>query len=137
MGLAGACAAALSQEEILVLGGYSSDDFNALGYILNVHSSEWQKRSWAWLKQTGPAMDLSCASVFWKHVSPSILVAGGWNNSALMTTELFVSQEERVLSVAQHSLTQTKPSLPIRLRSAVMTDLNQRPLLVGGVICEG
>ena len=67
-GITGACAAALNSEEIILLGGFSTEDFdyreNAL--ILNTRTNKWYPKQWAVLKN-GPRFDLSCASVNWKQ----------------------------------------------------------------------
>ena len=48
-GITGACAAALNSEEIILLGGFSTEDFdyreNAL--ILNTRTNKWYPKQWA------------------------------------------------------------------------------------------
>ena len=128
-GLLGACAAPLNSKQIILMGGYSAltNDYTDNAYILTTSTKKWETKTWAKLKN-GPRLDLSCASVNWNQ-EKYILMAGGWNNSATNTSELVSSGNERIESIME--------SIPFKMRSTVMGELNSQPILAGGVICTG
>ena len=128
-GLLGACAAPLNSKQIILMGGYSAltNDYTDNAYILTTSTKKWETKTWAKLKN-GPRLDLSCASVNWNQ-DKYVLLAGGWNNSATNTSELVSSGNERIESIME--------SIPFKMRSTVMGELNSQPILVGGVICTG
>ena len=111
------------------MGGYSAltNDYTDNAYILTTSTKKWETKTWAKLKN-GPRLDLSCASVNWNQ-EKYILMAGGWNNSATNTSELVSSGNERIESIME--------SIPFKMRSTVMGELNSQPILAGGVICTG
>lgn len=135
-GLLGSCAAPLNKDEILVMGGFSTliNDYIDIAYILSTSTYQWSSKSWARLRN-GPRLDASCASVNW-YDARYLLVAGGWNNYATNTTEMML--DGRFQSITQRSITgEVSQPLPLKLRSSVLTELNDMPFLIGGVICTG
>ena len=108
-------------------------DYIENAYILDIRTETWTTREWNVLYY-GPIMDSSCFTSYWKGQHRVIMV-GGWNNAVVPFTEIFEAK-----SYKWKKLTGTDPSktsLPYGLRSSVMAELNQIPILAGGVKCHG
>ena len=120
------------------MGGFSekTQDYNDIGYILPIHESTWQKRTWAHLKHHGSRMDMSCAQINWNQ-DLSVIVAGGWNNSAMRTTDFLSPSKMKTLQIKTYSGSESVPPLSEAIRSSAMAEFGGQPMLIGGVICQG
>ena len=84
----------------------------------------------------GKIMDSSCTLIHWND-NKHIIISSGWNNSFLVTAELFDDSTLRFNEVEKKSEeVQYMPALPYSMRSSVMGELNGKPILAGGVTCE-
>lgn len=135
--MTGACASPINVNELVVIGGFSADtnDFNAKAYLLDTTTNAWKTKPWAKL-ETGPKFDIACSQVNW-HAEKYILLAGGWNNSAAETTEVFNTKTFQYTEVLANINNSWRKALPLQIRSAVMAELDKAPTLAGGVICTG
>ena len=84
----------------------------------------------------GPVMDSTCTSLNWNGKF-QVIIAGGWNNSVLYSTELFHKDTWRWKEVTKPiNFLNSTMALPYGVRSAVMGELDRKPFLAGGVKCE-
>ena len=86
--LIGHCFAPLNGNEVLVAGGYSpeEDDYTQKVDIYNLKTGKWYTKPWIPLIQNGPRIDSSCIN-FLIGSERRIVMAGGWNNTAMDVTE--------------------------------------------------
>lgn len=137
--LIGACASPLSINELVVIGGFANtnQDYSEDAYILNIVTNTWYKKPWAKLNG-GPGFDISCSHVNW-NAKKYVLLAGGWNNTANMNSELLDPETLKFMPIMEVDQVRnmTNKPLPFQMRSATMTELNMKPTLIGGVICKG
>ncbi len=138
MRLTGHCIAAFNDHKIVIAGGFSSKtlDFIDDSWIYNTWTSEWYTQPWMKLKH-GPRMDAACNAVSWMNET-RVLMVGGWNNTGLKTTEMFDSSNWKWAQMASDESSKwfSPPLLEAR-RSNVLFELNNEPLLAGGIICAG
>jgi hypothetical protein len=136
--LMGHCVAAPDPWKIVVAGGFSSieHDYVKEAHVYDTRTKEWYTKPWTKLTY-GPSMDSSCITMSWNG-KRHIILAGGWNNSALYTTELFDLTTLKWKGITkQLSDSQFILPLPFSLRSSVIGELNKTPILAGGVKCQG
>jgi hypothetical protein len=136
--LTGACVAVFSSNELLLVGGFSSvtNDYTDIAYILNIKTNKWSRKPWMALKE-GPRIDASCGTINWNS-NKHVIVAGGWNNSATMSSELFFEADLKFQTILKYESEEImNQPLPIKLRSSQLSELNKTPILAGGVICTG
>jgi hypothetical protein len=131
----GHCVAAPDPWKIVVAGGYSSieHDYVQEAQVYNTRTKEWYTKPWTKLSY-GPNLDSSCITMNWNG-NRHIILAGGWNNSATFTTELFDLTTLKWKAITNY--TNMGLPLPYSLRSSAMAELNKEPVLAGGVTCHG
>ncbi len=139
LALMGHCAAEASPTEIVIAGGFSPDDadYISTAYIYNIKTEEWTTKSWMKLER-GPVMDMACSTVNW-FGKRTVMLAGGWNNIAVKSTEIFDLDKLSWSAIEVVNSIDTDimdDPLPITLRSSVMAELNRVPVLSGGVSCS-
>ncbi len=131
--------ASLSANEVVIAGGFSSKtmDYTDNVWIYNTVQNSWRSKAWMKL-QHGPRFDISCMSINWND-ELRIVMAGGWNNSALFVSETYEKASERwnTLSSNVTDIPINAPSLNSSLRSSGMAQLDKKPMLIGGVECTG
>ena len=136
--LVGHCMAEYTPNEFIIAGGFSSktQDYIDMIYIHNVLTETWTSKPWMAFKH-GPRMDASCLTINWAN-DRKIIMAGGWNNTALFVTETYDKNKERWKTVATNlSDVTNSAALDNSLRSSAIAELNKLPLLAGGVECTG
>ncbi len=138
LALHGHCMASINTQEVILAGGFSPDtnDFIDTTYIYNMQTKEWKTRPWMKLKH-GPRMDAGCAAINWGS-DIRVAMVGGWNNSGMASTEMFDRPSEK-WEVIETNITNNDydPPLDHKLRSAFVTELDKKPLAIGGVKCTG
>ncbi len=130
--------AQLNSVEFLVAGGFSGKtyDYTDRVHIYNTNSNSWSEKSWMKLK-FGPRMDASCSMVNW-NLERRVLLVGGWNSSGMHVTEILDPVSERWQSVETNITNDIhSPALDHSSRSAILGELNKKPILAGGVQCLG
>jgi len=136
--LIGHCIAQITNKELVVAGGFSSDtnDYNDVTYIYNLVEMTWKTKNWMSLR-FGPRMDSNCLAMQLNNEKKIILV-GGWNNSAIPETEMFDRRSEKWIGMKKNiSDTEQQPSMSQSIRSSALAFLNQKLILAGGVKCSG
>ncbi len=132
--LHGHCMAVVSPHEILIAGGFSTttNDYSDKTFVYNTLTKSWKTRGWMAMKH-GPKTNAACSAITWGN-EHRVLMVGGWNNHGLDSTELFDANKEhwKVISANLSS-----PALDHNLKSAVVVELNKKPLALGGVKCTG
>ncbi len=131
--------ALLNPDEVVIAGGFSTEIMDYTDNIWIYHTVEmtWRSRTWMKLKH-GPRFDASCMTINWND-DLRIVMAGGWNNSALFVSEAYDEDKERwnTMSSNVSRVPIEVPSLSNSLRSSGIAQLNKIPLLIGGVECTG
>ena len=94
---------------------------------------EWDTKPWSKF-QYGPIMDSSCALINWND-RQHIVISSGWNNSFLITSELFDGPNLKFNPITKPP-NNTMP-LPYSMRSSVMGEVNGKAVIAGGVKCDG
>ena len=135
--LAGHCMAEISSNEMIIAGGFSpsTNDYIADAYILNTDDLTWFTRPWM-SHHFGPRMDGACISMLWNN-QRVVLTAGGWNNSALHTSEMYLKDQQNWIQIGRNTSNEFIMPIEEGVRSTVMVELNKKAFMVGGVICEG
>ncbi len=136
--LHGHCMAVVSPNAILIAGGFTTttNDYSDKTYIYNTLTKTWKTRGWMAMKH-GPKTNAACSAITWGN-ERRVLMVGGWNNHGLDSTEMFDANKEhwKVISANLSSLDYI-PALDHNLKSAVVVELNKKPLALGGVKCTG
>ena len=130
--------ATLNSREFIVAGGFSSvtKDFVDTVNIFNTNEEAWIAKPWMKLRN-GPRMDASCTAITWR-MERTIVISGGYNNSALDITEMLDTETERWMTVEANQTDEVyTPALSVSLKTSVMSELSGSPVLVGGVQCTG
>ena len=129
--------AEISRNEILIAGGFSPDtnDYVSDTWILNTEDGTWTTRPWMAL-HFGPRIDAACVSMLWNN-QRIVLSAGGWNNSALHTSEMYFKGSQNWIQIGRNISNEFVQPIEEGMRSTVMVELNKKAYTVGGVICEG
>ena len=124
--LLGHCAALVTSSQAVVLGGFSSmlNDHTPQVRVYDFNTQTWDKKSWM---SAGPRIDSSCLNVEINGLR-QVLLTGGWNNQLLADTAVFSTTEYRWLFFNE--------SNPNPIRSSVLIERNQKPYLLGGVVCS-
>ena len=125
----GICAGSPNRWTIVVSGGFltKTNDYSDKAHIFDIQSQEWYTKPWTKLHY-GPIMDATCNTVHWQG-EKVILEAGGYNGSALSSTQMFDLETKRLIEFGY--------ILPYGSRSAVLAELGKKPILAGGVKCTG
>lgn len=133
----GHCVAQADPWNFVVVGGFSTttNDYLQEAFVYNLKTKVWISKPWAKLRY-GPIMDSTCSMINWNG-KKSVLLAGGWNNSAVVVSELFDLDALRFTEVRK---TLDEPEsfampLPFPVRSSVIGELDKRPIMAGGVTC--
>ena len=132
----GHCVALMDPWTIVVVGGFSpvTADYIDQAYFLDTRTLEWYTKAWSKLRY-GPIMDSSCALVNWNQ-NRRVIISSGWNNSFLLTTELLDGPNLKFHSITKPQELDHMP-LPYSVRSSVMGEIGGKPVVAGGVKCEG
>jgi hypothetical protein len=130
--LMGHCAAVVTNSQVVVLGGFSSQtsDYNTKAFIYDFNTEQWLYKSWM---SPGARMDTSCLNV---NVGGKrkVIFAGGWNNMALQDTAVLNEKDYQWVFLKSNG---TDPNpLPFPSRSSVLIERNSTSFLVGGIRCE-
>jgi hypothetical protein len=130
--LMGHCAAVVTNSQVVVLGGFSSqiNDYNPRVLFYDFNTGQWIYKSWM---SPGARMDSSCLNV---NVGGKrkVIFAGGWNNMALQDTAALNEIDYNWLFF---NAAGTDPNpLPFPIRSSVIIERNSTSYLLGGIQCQ-
>jgi len=130
--LLGHCAALVTMNQVVVMGGFSSvlNDYTPDVQVYDFQAQSWDRKSWM---SAGPRIDSSCLNVN-IFGDRQVLMAGGWDNNPKSDSAVFSKVDQR-WTFLRGSGTNADP-LPSTLRSSIMIERNQEPYLIGGVICS-
>ena len=86
--LIGHCFAVMSENELVIAGGYSpiEDDYSQNVDIYDMGRGKWYTKPWIPMIKNGPRIDSSCIN-FLFGTERRVVIAGGWNNTAMEVTE--------------------------------------------------
>jgi len=128
--LMGHCAAVVTNSQVVVLGGFSSqiNDYNPRVLFYDFNTVQWIHKSWM---SPGARMDSSCLNVNIEG-KRKVIFAGGWNNLALQDSAVLNEMDYHWVFLNSNG---TDP-LPFPLRSSVLIERLGTSYLLGGIECD-